>query len=198
MNASFFPHKTNCFGCGKELPANTPVFRRRRRGKKKRIFCKTNCADRHFSRVGPPKRKAAPQSDFYLSREWKELRYEAFLRYGRECLVCGSTKKPLHVDHIKPRYKYPELELDINNLQILCALCNIGKGAWDQTDWRKKDSPKADTTSSATLVNSSADGFGISIIEKEKKREKKEVANSVSSFVCGRQLERLILGGLKT
>ncbi len=44
---------------------------------------------------------------------------------------------PLHVDHIKPRSKYPDLALDINNLQILCESCNLGKGAWDETDFRE-------------------------------------------------------------
>ncbi|MFC6439812.1 HNH endonuclease [Bowmanella sp. JS7-9] len=33
----------------------------------------------------------------------------------------------LHVDHVKPRAKFPELALDINNLQILCETCNLGK-----------------------------------------------------------------------
>src|SRR5262249_39926358 len=39
-------------------------------------------------------------------------------------------------DHIKPRSKFPELELELGNLQVLCADCNLGKRAWDQTDWR--------------------------------------------------------------
>jgi 5-methylcytosine-specific restriction endonuclease McrA len=43
----------------------------------------------------------------------------------------------LHVDHIVPRYKAPHRSLDIENLQVLCRDCNIGKGAWDQTDWRQ-------------------------------------------------------------
>ena len=50
-------------------------------------------------------------------------------------MVCGSTER-IHVDHIKPRSKYPELELDINNLQVLCEDCNIGKSNIDETDWR--------------------------------------------------------------
>ena len=28
------------------------------------------------------------------------------------------------------------LELQLTNLQMLCADCNVGKGAWDETDWR--------------------------------------------------------------
>jgi 5-methylcytosine-specific restriction endonuclease McrA len=54
-------------------------------------------------------------------------------------MCCGASAKDgirIHVDHIKPRSKYPKIELDINNLQILCDDCNIGKGNWDETDWR--------------------------------------------------------------
>lgn len=75
---------------------------------------------------------------FYGTEAWRELRYRAFVKYGQTCMCCGSNRMPMHVDHIKPRSKYPELELDLDNLQILCADCNKGKGAWDETDWRKK------------------------------------------------------------
>ena len=78
---------------------------------------------------------------FFYSQEWKTLRYRALLNYGRRCSCCGATPeqgKRMHVDHIKPRSKYPELALEITNLQILCEDCNIGKGAWDQTNFRSK------------------------------------------------------------
>ena len=32
------------------------------------------------------------------------------------------------VDHIKPRSKYPELALEIENLRVLCRSCNSKKG----------------------------------------------------------------------
>lgn len=72
---------------------------------------------------------------FYDSREWRELRYKVIKKHGRSCMACGSVER-IHVDHIKPRSKYPELELDINNLQILCEDCNLGKSNIDETDWR--------------------------------------------------------------
>ena len=31
---------------------------------------------------------------------------------------------------------FPQLALDVDNLQILCHECNHGKGNWDMTDWR--------------------------------------------------------------
>lgn len=75
--------------------------------------------------------------NFYSSREWLGLRYEVLLKYGRTCMCCGVEAKPPHVDHIKPRSKHPHLELDINNLQVLCHDCNMGKSNVDETDWRK-------------------------------------------------------------
>jgi hypothetical protein len=77
---------------------------------------------------------------FYASDEWRAVRYKALLRDGGACKCCGAKAtrgKPLHVDHIKPRSKFPELALDLDNLQVLCVDCNLGKGAWDQTDWRE-------------------------------------------------------------
>lgn len=75
---------------------------------------------------------------FYRSREWLTLRYEALIKYERKCMCCRGTGIQLHVDHIKPIYKYPDLKLDINNLQVLCARCNIGKGAKHEHDLRPK------------------------------------------------------------
>jgi 5-methylcytosine-specific restriction endonuclease McrA len=88
--------------------------------------------------------KAAPvicttSDDFLLSYEWRKLRMEALKKYGARCQCCGATRADgikIHVDHIKPRKRYPELALDIGNLQVLCEVCNHGKGNWDNTDWR--------------------------------------------------------------
>lgn len=76
---------------------------------------------------------------FYTSREWLGLRYEVMKRSGGKCEACGRGRGDgavLHVDHIKPRSKFPELELNLENLQILCRECNLGKSNLDQTDWR--------------------------------------------------------------
>lgn len=89
-----------------------------------------------------PKKHQFRKHDFYSSRQWHRLRYEAFLKYGSRCMVCGADHTEgarIHVDHIKPISKHPELAHDINNLQILCALCNSGKGSWDETDWRNRE-----------------------------------------------------------
>ena len=79
-------------------------------------------------------------NQFFASQEWKQLRYIALKNAGGCCQCCGAQSTidlPLHVDHIKPRSRYPELELEIDNLQVLCPDCNQGKCAWDDTDWRR-------------------------------------------------------------
>ena len=78
---------------------------------------------------------------FYASWEWKQVRYEALVLHGRQCMVCGFTptlgcKERLVVDHIKPRSKFPDLALDLSNLQILCNSCNMGKSNIHQHDFR--------------------------------------------------------------
>ena len=84
--------------------------------------------------------KIDPVSDSFLSSyEWRRIRMEVLKKYGARCQCCGATAKDgvvIHVDHIKPRRLFPQLALDINNLQVLCEVCNHGKGNWDMTDWR--------------------------------------------------------------
>lgn len=90
------------------------------------------------TRVESKKNWAAYKS-FYETDEWRRVRYEALRRHGGKCCLCGVTAHQgavLHVDHIKPRSLFPELELDVNNLQVLCADCNLGKSNLDATDWR--------------------------------------------------------------
>ena len=76
---------------------------------------------------------------FLTSRAWRELRYLALKNTEGRCECCGGSAKDgiqLHVDHIQPRSARPDLALALDNLQVLCDDCNVGKGAWDATDWR--------------------------------------------------------------
>lgn len=85
------------------------------------------------------KRKAVVKDDFLSSYKWKKLRYKALQKYGPKCMCCGVTPEHgavMNVDHIKPRKHFPELALELSNLQILCGSCNRGKSNWDATDWR--------------------------------------------------------------
>ena len=97
-------------------------------------------------------RKESPttvnKENFYASWQWKELRFQVLKLNGRACQCCGATAgtrdaagKPVKivVDHIKPISKFWELRLQRTNLQVLCDECNMGKGAWDETDFRALD-----------------------------------------------------------
>lgn len=86
--------------------------------------------------------------DFLLSYEWRRLRMVVLKKLGARCGCCGATPKDgvkMHVDHVKPRRLFPDLALVEENLQILCEVCNHGKGNWDQTDWREKAPTSTET-----------------------------------------------------
>ena len=97
------------------------------------------------SKPVPATPSKSTKQTFYESWEWATLRMKALKANGGRCECCGAGASDttvsgdpvrLHVDHIKPISKYWELRLEIKNLQVLCAECNRGKGAWDETDWR--------------------------------------------------------------
>jgi 5-methylcytosine-specific restriction endonuclease McrA len=74
------------------------------------------------------------------SRLWQRIRYLSHVENGYRCQCCGATSGvmdvSLHVDHIKPRSRYPELTFDVDNTQILCRSCNARKGT-KETDYRR-------------------------------------------------------------
>lgn len=74
-----------------------------------------------------------------IDRKWREVRYKVLKRDGARCACCGMTAKDgvkIHVDHTKPVSIFPLLRYDMDNLQVLCEMCNIGKSNKDDTDWR--------------------------------------------------------------
>jgi 5-methylcytosine-specific restriction endonuclease McrA len=83
--------------------------------------------------------RSVGKDGFYACIQWRTLRYLALKNCEGRCQSCGATAADgvrIHVDHIKPRSRFPNLALSLENLQVLCDDCNIGKGAWDETDWR--------------------------------------------------------------
>lgn len=86
-------------------------------------------------------KKPANSDTFLESYEWRRVRMVVLKRDGAKCACCGATPADglrMHVDHIKPRKTHPALALDPKNLQVLCEVCNHGKGNWDTTDWREQ------------------------------------------------------------
>ena len=106
---------------------------------KKESRIKGDCIKRLSSKK-KKKVKRSKSKGFYSSSDWLQLRYRVLKTYQAKCMCCGRSPWKhgivVHVDHIKPRSKYPELELEFNNMQVLCASCNIGKSNIDNTDWR--------------------------------------------------------------
>lgn len=89
---------------------------------------------------------------FFNSAKWQRLRYQVLLASNGCCVLCGRSTREhgviLHVDHIKPRSRFPNLALERSNLQVLCGDCNLGKSNRDTTDWRpvpqNDDNPQED------------------------------------------------------
>ncbi|MCX6010272.1 MAG: HNH endonuclease signature motif containing protein [Chloroflexi bacterium] len=76
------------------------------------------------------KRKIEEAEQFYSSPEWNMLRRQVIKQKGSVCAECGRRIKQtgdITVDHIKPRSKYPDLALKIENLRVLCRSCNSRK-----------------------------------------------------------------------
>lgn len=149
----------SCFQCGRAR------YRRPILDRKSRAFCSAYCRTRQEEReaIPPPVRvpfnpatnlsssterklrlrafdlKRKYGDSFYTSVEWQEARYRALLQSCGRCEACGRGKAEtrLHVDHIKPRSRYPHLALEVTNLQVLCEDCNLGKGTHDETAWEK-------------------------------------------------------------
>lgn len=76
------------------------------------------------------------EKGFYSTKDWLKLRFAVLVKYGRTCMLCKETEGPMHVDHIIPKSRAPQLALAMSNLQVLCRACNIGKSDSNDTDFR--------------------------------------------------------------
>lgn len=105
--------------------------------KKKVIECQSRIAnlEAQIERQKRQLEKLKP-TGFYASKRWKQLRFKVLLKYGRRCMLCYSESGEMHVDHIRPRSRRPDLQLQLENLQVLCRDCNLGKSNLDDTDLR--------------------------------------------------------------
>ena len=86
--------------------------------------------------------------EFLKSYQWRVLRMQVIKERGARCECCGASPTDgftvINVDHIKSRRTHPYLALVKSNLQVLCHVCNQGKGNWDQTDWRDPETVEHD------------------------------------------------------
>jgi 5-methylcytosine-specific restriction endonuclease McrA len=137
---------------GSAVPAKRTATQRKaatRKAKAQRKRQRIELATKLGCSVKELKQKTAPQkvagidvtsTGFLSTYEWRKTRMVALKKYGARCQCCGASAANgivIHVDHIKPRKLFPHLALDVENLQVLCEVCNHGKGNWDMTDWRE-------------------------------------------------------------
>jgi hypothetical protein len=67
--------------------------------------------------LAPPRSRTIPQA----------VKNEVWRRHTGRCAVCAITDGPWHIDHVYPFSKGGTNAID--NLQVLCAPCNLRKGA---------------------------------------------------------------------
>lgn len=78
------------------------------------------------SKVDPQHRQRVEDRKFYNGSTWRKLR-ALKLSLDPLCVRCeadGLTVVAVHVHHVKARKAHPDLALDIENLQGLCASCH--------------------------------------------------------------------------
>lgn len=116
-------------GVCKILCPNSPFKSERKKVKKEKANKPIKEVKKHFY---------IPSEDFFKMREWESLRKSVLRKYGLKCMKCGRVKCELHVDHIFPRSKFPHLQFEFKNLQVLCRKCNMEKSNHHFTDYRPK------------------------------------------------------------
>jgi len=106
---------------------------------------------------------------FFESRQWISIKSAMYAIFSKECMKCKKTKVILNIDHVKPRHKYPSLELDIYNCQILCRECNLEKFT-DTADYRDEDD--INCIVDYVLLNKWITRLRFNPIKKKKKKKK--------------------------
>lgn len=94
----------------------------------------------------------------YIDWHWVKRRFRGSHFRGAHCAHCRKwfRRGEIHIDHIKPRSKHPQLAFALSNLQFLCAQCNSTKSAYDGDDWKREITrrKRAKTTGQRRKLNS--------------------------------------------
>lgn len=75
----------------------------------------------------PEKESTLKARGFYQSRAWRRIRQMALARdhyLCQECLKRKRIKTATEVHHMQPLEDFPELALELSNLQSLCWDCH--------------------------------------------------------------------------
>jgi 5-methylcytosine-specific restriction endonuclease McrA len=71
------------------------------------------------------------------SVRYKEWRTSVFIRDGRACVWCGSTKQ-IEADHIKPWALYPALRYELSNGRTLCHECHTTTPSYFNSHYKEE------------------------------------------------------------
>ena len=91
------------------------------------------------------KRMGRPKVPAHLQKTDGVFRKEAKIRDNYTCQDCGLYEPEImEVDHIKPKYKYPELRNELANLVTLCPNCHKRKTVRNKENnsWYKRSKIK--------------------------------------------------------
>jgi len=94
-------------------------------------LCKAELEDGRKNWCSPKCKRLAYTVKYALN--WQVVRDRVLERDNHKCQFCDS-KDDLHVDHIIPVSKNGA-KYDEQNLQVLCADCNLEKSDKSYTDW---------------------------------------------------------------
>lgn len=84
---------------------------------------------KHGKTMRPVNKGGATQRTY---KTYQEARPELLERLGQYCSYCEiRLESALAVEHVLPKEKYPQLELDWDNFLLACSNCNSTKGERD-------------------------------------------------------------------
>jgi 5-methylcytosine-specific restriction endonuclease McrA len=121
-----------CWSCGRGLCVfeDSDMYQKKRRQKRNPLcpYCKVGCRGvfTHFSSWDSDWKPEIREPVILRKPISKQQREETLKKYGRKCVICGSTEN-LQIDHIIPVISNGTNDAD--NLQVLCKACNTSKGA---------------------------------------------------------------------
>lgn len=78
-----------------------------------------------------------------VTGRWHEWKAKIADECGAQCIYCAIHEarfggiRNFHVEHFRPKAKFPKLENDIRNLYLACAICNVLKC----DDWPAEPKP---------------------------------------------------------
>ncbi len=64
-------------------------------------------------------------------KNYQNYKADLLTEIGTYCSYCERHTTDLHIEHIKPKSQYPELECEWDNLLLACVNCNATKGNKD-------------------------------------------------------------------